>query len=674
MKASTTATTKEDSFIELPDGDRLSYRLRRPLEAPIGGLVTVLEVSPYRCTDLTAIRDAENHGFFAGRGYAGLRVDFRGSGNSSGSMSGMLGREEQDDIREAAEWIRRQQWSNGKIALLGISWGGASSLLALSRFPNLFAGAILISYYHDAFDHGLNFIGGCLTNEMSGWNGAVTSYHCRPPDPLFVGDHWREIWDSRVRSLVPEQYNTLQHPYRDQYWLDRSVPLSEIPGCPVLLMSGLCDRNFTDSLVRTVSSFSGRATAVIGPWAHRWPHLAVPGPTVDTHRLVADWLDVEVSGQDDSNFDGLGEVTLWVECNRPALGYFERSNGAWTRVHKERLYDGADNRIRLGLHPGALKPGRLGSGKIELDEPRRLSGIDPGEIMPAFNAGPELELPADFRGEAAHAACFDTIPFEIPVTIVGIPQVMLDVRVNKAVAHVVCQLSEIKSSGEVVRVGLGAQNLCFATPREPALLRSGADYACEIPLGFVSYKLAEGSRLRLSISTMCWPIIWPPPVPVGLTVVLDHSWLELPVADESSLVPVSFEYEGATSSHCDIVRAERAPPRHSRKFNTWSDGRHGELAIRNNFGRYVLKDSSLEVESALSEHYHIDATRPSDARASTAWHWIFERDGWQCGVDVVTETRANLDAFETRTSIVRNCNGSLEPPLEFRRSFPRQFG
>ena len=47
----------------------------------------VLEFIPYRQRDLTAVRDSMHHPYFAGHGFAGVRVDLRGSGDSEGVLT-----------------------------------------------------------------------------------------------------------------------------------------------------------------------------------------------------------------------------------------------------------------------------------------------------------------------------------------------------------------------------------------------------------------------------------------------------------------------------------------------------------------------------------------------------------------------------------------------------------
>jgi predicted acyl esterase len=57
----------------------------------------VLEYLPYRRSDGTLRRDMVRHPYLASRGFAAVRVDMRGSGDSDGVLYGEYLRQEQDN-------------------------------------------------------------------------------------------------------------------------------------------------------------------------------------------------------------------------------------------------------------------------------------------------------------------------------------------------------------------------------------------------------------------------------------------------------------------------------------------------------------------------------------------------------------------------------------------------
>ena len=77
-------TETEDCWIPMPDGVRLAAKLWLPDIAATQRVPTIIEVIPYRKRDIYAPRDAMHHRYFAGHGYATMRVDIRGSGDSDG--------------------------------------------------------------------------------------------------------------------------------------------------------------------------------------------------------------------------------------------------------------------------------------------------------------------------------------------------------------------------------------------------------------------------------------------------------------------------------------------------------------------------------------------------------------------------------------------------------------
>ena len=119
----------------MPDGVRLAAKLWLPDNAGPGRVPTIIEVLPYRKRDIYAPRDAMHHRYFAGHGYACMRVDIRGSGDSDGNQGVFAMRQEQDDTLEVLKWIAAQPWSDGQVAMFGISWGGFQAIQTAYRAP-----------------------------------------------------------------------------------------------------------------------------------------------------------------------------------------------------------------------------------------------------------------------------------------------------------------------------------------------------------------------------------------------------------------------------------------------------------------------------------------------------------------------------------------------------------
>src|SRR3546814_10662808 len=74
----------------------------------------------------------------AARGYACVRVDIRGNGESDGLMQDEYLPQELSDGVEVIAWLAAQPWCNGSVGMLGITWGGFNGLqIAALRPPAL---------------------------------------------------------------------------------------------------------------------------------------------------------------------------------------------------------------------------------------------------------------------------------------------------------------------------------------------------------------------------------------------------------------------------------------------------------------------------------------------------------------------------------------------------------
>ena len=126
----------EHLWIPMPDGCRLAARVWRPVNAEREPVPVILEYIPYRKRDRQAIGDRTIHRYFAGHGYASVRLDVRGTGDSEGLITDEYTAREHDDGTVAIEWLAAQPWCSGAVGMMGISWGGFNSLQVAAPPPS----------------------------------------------------------------------------------------------------------------------------------------------------------------------------------------------------------------------------------------------------------------------------------------------------------------------------------------------------------------------------------------------------------------------------------------------------------------------------------------------------------------------------------------------------------
>ena len=151
----------ENEWIPLSDGCRLAARIWRPVDAEDHSVPAILEYIPYRKRDFMRGRDEAMHRYFAGHGYAAVRVDMRGSGESDGLLHDEYLKQEQDDALEVIAWTAAQPWCDGAVGMMGKSWGGFNALQVAARRPPALKAILPVMGTDDRFAEDVHYSGGC---------------------------------------------------------------------------------------------------------------------------------------------------------------------------------------------------------------------------------------------------------------------------------------------------------------------------------------------------------------------------------------------------------------------------------------------------------------------------------------------------------------------------------
>jgi len=287
----------ENIWIPLRDGIRLAARAWLPETAEENPVPAILEYIPYRKRDMTALRDTATHGYIGGHGYACIRLDARGIGDSDGIYGDQFAAQYVDDALDAIAWLAQQPWCSGAVAMFGLSWGAAIALQTAARRPPALKTIVCAAGIDDRY--ALRYPGGCLATATISGIVAQMSYATRPPDPAIVGARWREMWMARLGATAPTAEVWLAHPMRSAEW--RSASISDDYAriaCPTLLSAGWVDPAFAAAMLRTLERLEVPRLGIFGPWAHRYPHFGIPGPAIDYLGETLRWLDFWLKGRD----------------------------------------------------------------------------------------------------------------------------------------------------------------------------------------------------------------------------------------------------------------------------------------------------------------------------------------------------------------------------------------
>lgn len=480
-------------WIEMTDGIRLAGRLWRPdTDRPVPA---ILEYIPYRKTDMVRARDERNHPFFAAHGYACIRVDMRGSGDSEGHMSDMYAPAELDDARQVIDWLAAQPWCNGRVGMFGTSWGGTASLQASVNAPNPLKAVIAVCATHNRFEDDIHYMGGCVLSDTFEWGATLPSILASPPTPN-VGPDWMEKWRSRLDALTFPLENWLQEQGRGSYWRRGSViHQPQSLNVPILSVGGWSDR-YSNSVMSLVDARPDLVWGVVGPWGHHYPDHGAPGPAIGFQRLALAWWDHWLKSEGPKQPDW-PRLRVWLREFDPPSDTLAARNGKWIESGpasasvQTKLHDLED------MEHTATPPWNVPVTPFI----GRTSG-DTGYF------GRSGGLPLDQADDDDESLIFETPTLTEDCVLYGAVRLTLSGLMKDGPTQIVARLSDVRPDGVSARISYGVRNL---TLDENLDLPEQADpkraFSADLRLHTTAYRIRKGHRLRLALSKTLWPLI-----------------------------------------------------------------------------------------------------------------------------------------------------------------------
>lgn len=587
------------------------------------------------------MRDALRHPYLARHGYACLRVDIRGSGDSEGILYDEYLAQEQDDALEIIAWIAAQPWCNGNVGMFGISWGGFNSLQVAARRPPQLKAIIAVDFTDDRYADDVHYMGGCmLTATMLPWAAFMFTLNASPPDPAHVGERWRAMWLERLDKNTPWLKPWLRHQRRDAYWRHGSV--GEDYGAiaiPVYLVGGWAD-SYNNSIPRMLASLSGPRKGLIGPWAHIYPEQGIPGPAIGFLQESLRWWDYWLKGID-TGIMAEPMLRSWIQDSAPPATWYETRPGRWVAdpawpspyVTSQDYYlnsSGAAQTLNTAAGPEHhLTFKGLQSHGLSCGEWGSYGG--PGELAP------------DQRLADGEALTFISAPLAEAVEILGRPEVELTVAADQPLALLGVRLCDVAPTGASALVTFGVLNLAHRDgSTEPAPLEPGRLYRVSVTLNMIGYRLPAGHRWRVAVSPTYARHAWPSPRSVTLTLQTGAgSRLRLPVRTpqpaDANLPPFA---PAETSAPMSLEELRPASRRHTLQTDLVNGTT--ELIIISDDGHMRRPDNGLGWEGLTTETFTIREDDPLSAAQRLHCRLAYRRAGWQ--VCLETDNRLTCDA------------------------------
>jgi predicted acyl esterase len=441
-------------------------------------------------------------------------VDIRGTGASEGVNVDEYVLQEQLDGYDAIEWIAQQPWCDGHVNMMGISYGGFTSLQVASHAPPHLTSIIPVDFTDDRYTDDCHYRGGLLRKyfDVGYYGNFMIAYNALPPYPDWSGGDWASLWEEHLARNEPYFLKWLHHQTDGPYWRHGSVrDVADRIRCPVFMIGGWRD-GYPNPPLRLYQALGVPRKVLIGPWNHAFPDAAIPGPRIDYLHEVVRWLDHWCKGTDTGILEE-PPVVVFVQRSEPPVVDRLDSAGEW-RAETGWPPPGASERT-FYLAPGGALADTAGAEGEDVFEYVPAVGVAGG----LWSGGIQFGLPGDQRVDEAFSLVYTSEPLERELTIMGRPRVLLHVATTAPVLGFATSLSDVAPDGSSHLVAKGMLNATRrASLTEPTPIVPGETMELEIEVDATAWTFARGNRIRLAVANADWPNVWPTPFPATSTV------------------------------------------------------------------------------------------------------------------------------------------------------------
>ncbi len=651
------------------DGLALSANLWLPVpRRPEERFPAILEMIPYRKDDWRYNSDHSRMDYLARRGYACCRLDVRGTGSSPGIALDEYTAAETQDGYDAVEWLAAQPWCNGRVGMWGISYGGFTAIqVAKLRPPHLKA---IVPMYatDDRYLDDVHYLGGCKTaSELAQYAVSMVAMNALPPSARSTDD-WAARWKERLEQTPPWLLSWLRHQHDGAYWRQGSLrPGYEDITCAIFSIGGWADGYTNAALRMHEACVNAPRRTLIGNWSHLYPDTGYPGPNLDWLHEMVRFFDYWLHGIDNGVMDEPPLTLFRREYTEPAA-FPPTFNGAW---HSEAGYPIARTRCELYY---------LGAGTLE-PEPAPTSSADPYPHRPTLGTHASLcwgaggapnGLSRDLRPDEALSLTYTGPPLSEPLDIIGFPEAVLHLSSSAPVAHVVVRLTDVAPDGTSAHVTSGVLNLTHRNGHDrPEPLTPGEVYPIRVILKAAGYRFLAGHRIRLSVASAWWPVIFPSPYPADNALHhggLTPSRLILPVVGPDPDLPAPPRFKTTPPEMIAVGRdGQEDPP----VWRISEDVIAGSVTVESyEGGETVLPDST---SLFASEHIRLTTFHDDPAHAQLYNEGVYRltEAGYTIEVESVGTIRGSLSHFHVDIALRVRLNGSLFFQRSWLESIPR---
>ena len=470
--------------------------------------------------------------YFASHGYAFALVDVRGRGNSGGEFEPFAN--EPRDGHDAVEWLAKQSFCDGKVAMWGGSYAGFDQWATAKEFPPHLATIVPAAAAHPPLDYpSYHNVGETYDMQWFTFTSGRTGQQNLFGDQKFWSTKFLDAYkkhipfkslDSFVGNPSANFQRILKHPVADAYY-DAMVPSREQfqkITLPVLTITGQYDGDelgalafYRDHIANASPEARTKHFLIIGPWDHagtRTPTDEVGGvkfgsaAIVDLNHLHRQWYDWTMrNGPKPEFLRNQVAYYLLAPGNSGANGEWKYADNFETLVANPKIFylDSKNGDANGVFRSGSLTEKQPSEGSdtftydpLDTTRGERVDGTDPKEKTSGIDQTYAVSIGKD--GLVYHT---EPLPNETPL--VSCPQLTLWVSIDTLDTDLQAHLYEIQPDGTSIVLWSDIRRLRYRESlREPKLVKPSEIVRCDFNPGlFVARRLMKGSRIRLVISS-----------------------------------------------------------------------------------------------------------------------------------------------------------------------------
>jgi len=470
--------------------------------------------------------------YFASHGYAFALVDVRGRGNSGGEFEPFAN--EPRDGHDAVEWLAKQSFCDGKVAMWGGSYAGFDQWATAKEFPPRLATIVPAAAAHPPLDYpSYHNVGETYDMQWFTFTSGRTGQQNLFADQKFWSTKFLDAYkkhipfkslDSFVGNPSANFQRILKHPVADAYY-DAMVPSREQfqkITLPVLTITGQYDGDelgalafYRDHIANASTEARTKHFLIIGPWDHagtRTPTDEVGGvkfgsaAIVDLNHLHRQWYDWTMrNGPKPEFLRNQVAYYLLAPGNSGANGEWKYADNFETLVANPKIFylDSKNGDANGVFRSGSLTEKQPSEGSdaftydpLDITRGDRVDGTDPKEKTSGIDQTNAVSIGKD--GFVYHT---EPLPNETPL--VSCPQLTLWVSIDTLDTDLQAHLYEIQPDGTSIALWSDIRRLRYGESlREPKLVKPSEIVRCDFNPGlFVARRLMKGSRIRLVISS-----------------------------------------------------------------------------------------------------------------------------------------------------------------------------